>query len=181
MNKQYYEAEVIPRETYPSDKMLSKQFYEAVGRPQGTYLSTVPSELRKEVSRYVTACEYEVEVVVYEDSKTENDINILCKGVRIALTFNFPFMKQRRQNLNGFISKTYEAFYSFLTAAPTLPASPLQIGENQVLYLEPSIRAEDPVEISVYSGDKFTGIIIEVCEELLDSLEIIARNYNNAM
>ena len=167
-------------------EMLSQKLHETLGRPKGTYISTLPSELRKLSYRYVTSCGYQVEIASHAEDPTI-DINhealiIHSQGMTLSLIFDLPLMKKNMEDINVFIRSIHETFDTFLTGVNDVPdVVPLTIQRNQTLDVDilHDTHKGLRVFILVYSKNRYTGINIEVCEELLEAMEFIAMRYNN--
>ena len=140
--------------------MLPKRFYTGIGRPPGTYLSSLPGEIREELFRYSTRCSYQI-TLNEERFKTSGmvDLRISGSGIDVPVSFDTYHMARKKQGVNRFIEGVFRILH---LGAPATEASPIFYPELEIGYKE---------SLGFFQGKISTrGANIEICTELIEAL-----------
>ena len=142
--------------------MLPRRFHKAIGRPKGTYLSNLPSELRGELFKYSTKCDYRVSLQKTDNEEDEVHLMIEGNGTHIDLLFDIQFMSEQ-SGVDQFID---DIFKNLRVETGESSLRTLRINYNTNLNIERN-------RILILINQIYTGVSFDICAEIVEALSTI--------
>ena len=149
--------------------MLPKRFHKAVGRPKTSYLSNLPSELREELFKYSTKCDYSISFRTTKDKEDDEYgrsvyLDLEGRGLYLTLYFDIEFMAEQPKGVDEFIDDVFQGLRlgtrtgkSFLRLLSINEKTDLDIAKDKII---------------VYTTP-YTAISFDICAEFVEALSAI--------